>query len=79
MTQLAHIEHPPMPITAAPRPTATDDQLLDWWLHGRSPHPQLAYRADSERFRVFVAKPLAMDTLGDLQAFRGMFPGTLAP
>jgi integrase/recombinase XerD len=39
------------------------------WLHGRSPHTQRAYRADSERFRAFVAKSLAMITLGDLQTF----------
>jgi integrase/recombinase XerD len=65
----ARIAYPPTPLTAAPRPQATDDQLVELWLHGRSRHTQRAYRADSERFRVFVAKPLGMVTLGDLQAF----------
>jgi integrase/recombinase XerD len=66
---LAHVESPPTLLTASPRAAATDDQLVVLWLHGRSRHTQRAYRADSERFRAFVAKPLAMVTLGDLQAF----------
>jgi integrase/recombinase XerD len=47
----------------------TDSQLIDLWLHGRSPHTRRAYRADVTRFLVFVAKPLPNVTLGDLQAF----------
>jgi site-specific recombinase XerD len=43
--------------------------------HGRSPHTQRAYRADSERFRAFVAESLAMITLGDLQAFADSLAG----
>jgi integrase/recombinase XerD len=75
MTQLARIEYPPTPFVAAPRPAATDDQLVELWLHGRSRHTQRAYRADGERFRAFVAKPLAMVTLGDLQAFADSLVG----
>ncbi len=49
--------------------TATDQHLVELWLHGRSPHTQRAYRADVDRFLVFVATPLPTVTLGDLQAF----------
>jgi integrase/recombinase XerD len=75
MTMLAQVDYPPTPLAAAPRPAATDDQLVELWLHGRSRHTQRAYRADSERFRSFVAKPLAMVTLGDLQAFADTLGG----
>jgi integrase/recombinase XerD len=51
------------------RQAETDDQLLELWLHGRSRHTQRAYRADAERFRRHVAKPLRSVSLGDLQAF----------
>lgn len=51
-----------------PRPNS-DDQLLQIWLHGRSPHTQRAYRADVERFRSAASKPLQLITLLDLQQF----------
>jgi integrase/recombinase XerD len=71
----AHVQYPPVPLSIAPRPADTDDHLVALWLHGRSPHTKRAYRADSERFLVFVAKPLAMVTLGDLQAFADSLMG----
>jgi len=51
------------------RQADTDIRLVNLWLHGRSVHTQRAYRADIDRFLVFVAKPLPVVTLGDLQAF----------
>src|SRR5918912_3253159 len=57
---------------------STDAQLVQLWLHGRSPHTQRAYRADAERFLAFVARPLRAVTLGDLQAFADALEG-LAP
>jgi len=61
------------PSTAAvspiPRQATSDDQLIALWLHGRSIHTQRAYRADVERFRVFLGQPLPAVTLGDLQDF----------
>lgn len=57
---------------------APDGQLVDLWLNGRSPHTQRAYRADIERFRARVGKPLALATLADLQAFAASFEN-LAP
>lgn len=47
----------------------TDQQLVRLWLHGRSPHTQRAYRADAHRFLTFVARPLHLVGLGDVQAF----------
>jgi integrase/recombinase XerD len=57
---------------------ATDDQLIELWLHGRSEHTARAYRADVERLRAHIAKPLAAVTLADLQAFAGGLHGALA-
>lgn len=51
------------------RPTDTDDQLLELWLHGRSPHTQRAYRADAKRLHLRTGKRLHQITLSDLQAF----------
>jgi integrase/recombinase XerD len=49
--------------------TASDDQLLEIWLHGRSVHTQRAYRADIGRFRAGAGKPLRQINLADLQQF----------
>lgn len=46
-----------------------DRELIDVWLHGRSPHTQRAYRADTERFCGSLGKSLADITLLDLQRF----------
>ena len=53
-----------------------DDRLVELWLHGRSRHTQRAYRADVERFRRQVAKPLSQVTLGDLQGYADQLEGT---
>src|ERR1039457_2871555 len=54
----------------APAPqTPSDDQLVAFWLPGRSVHPQRAYRADVARSRRGAGKPLPSVTLTDLQAF----------
>ena len=59
MSLLAQAEYPPTPLSASPRQATTDDQLVTLWLHGRAPNTQRAYAADADRFRAFVAKPLA--------------------
>jgi integrase/recombinase XerD len=46
-----------------------DRQLLDLWLHGRSPHTQRAYSTDAADFFSFVHKPLRTVTVGDVQAW----------
>lgn len=52
-----------------PPGAASDHQLLEIWLHGRSIHTQRAYRADVERFRSRAGKPFRQITLADLQQF----------
>ena len=61
----AELARPTVPTIVATQ----DDQLLDIWLHGRSPHTQRAYRADIERFRAATPKALGAVTLADLQEF----------
>ena len=46
-----------------------DEQVVDLWLHGRSPHTQKAYTGDIVRFFKYVNKQLRHITLGDLQGF----------
>jgi integrase/recombinase XerD len=48
---------------------ASDGQLLEIWLHGRSLHTRRAYRADIARFRTRAGKSLRQITLADLQQF----------
>lgn len=48
---------------------SSDDQLIELWLHERSPHTQRAYQADVRRFRSWAGKPLRTVTLSDLQGF----------
>lgn len=57
---------------------AADAQLIELWLHGRSPHTERAYRADVERFRNRAGKSLASITLSDLQAFADALDGIAA-
>lgn len=53
----------------------SDAQLIELWLHGRSPHTQRAYAADIARFRSGAGKPLAGVTLADLQNFADSLAG----
>lgn len=48
---------------------SSDEQLIEIWLHGRSPHTQRAYRTDIQRFQSVVRKVLGAVTLSDLQQF----------
>jgi integrase/recombinase XerD len=59
----------PIDLRSNPPQASSDDQLIDLWLHQRSPHTQRAYRADVEQFRTETAKPFGAVTLGDLQTF----------
>jgi integrase/recombinase XerD len=47
----------------------SDHQLVQLWLHGRSPHTQRAYAADTNRLLTIARKSLQSITLADLQAF----------
>ncbi len=59
---------PPGP-AAFPSQADSDDGLIHLWLHGRPATTVRAYQADADRFRAFVAKPLRMVTVGDVQDF----------
>ncbi len=59
---------PPSP-THFPSQADSDDGLMRLWLHGRPETTWRAYQADADRFCAFVAKPLRMVTVGDVQAF----------
>ena len=60
-----------------PKPDS-DAQVLEIWLHGRSPHTRRAYRADVARFLDGAGKPLILITLADVQAFADSL-ASLAP
>ena len=47
----------------------TDSQVLDMWLHGRSPHTQKAYRQDVAQFAEYVGVGIREVTLPALQAY----------
>lgn len=53
----------------------SDEHLIELWLHNRSEHTKRAYRADVDRFRVFVGLPLHDVALGDLQDFADSLAG----
>ncbi len=57
----------------------TDEQLIELWLHTgkrRSEHTRTAYRANVERFLVFVGKPLRQLKLEDLVDFQQELAGS---
>jgi integrase/recombinase XerD len=47
----------------------SDEQLIELWLHGRSPHTQRAYQKDIREFLQYVQTPLRNITLGQLQSY----------
>ncbi len=59
----------PANAVAFPRQAETDEQVIRLWLHGRPETTRRAYQSDADRFRAFVAKPLRMVTVGDVQNF----------
>ncbi len=55
--------------TLVPSVADDDGRVVALWLHGRPAETQRAYRREADRLRVFVGKPLAAVTLGDVQAY----------
>jgi integrase/recombinase XerD len=51
------------------RQADSDEQLIALWLHGRPEHTQRAYRADMDRFILYIEKPLRSVKLVDIQGF----------
>lgn len=56
---------PPSAVTRA----ATDHQLIELWLFGKSAHTQRAYRADVDEFLDYLGRPLETARLEDLHGF----------
>jgi integrase/recombinase XerD len=72
MTETALMLREPAAPTSAvafPSQAASDQQLIRLWLHGRPATTRRAYECDVGRFRAFVAKPLRMVMVGDVQEF----------
>ncbi len=59
----------PPPATRMPSMEDDDSRVVALWLHGRPAETQRAYRREADRFRMFVSKPLAAVTLGDVQGY----------
>ena len=70
----SNLEIAEMPLSAS----TTDDQLVDLWLHGRSPHAICAYRDDVAAFRAFTGKSLRATYLSDLQRYADALTGAPA-
>ncbi|HUK15596.1 MAG TPA: tyrosine-type recombinase/integrase [Bryobacteraceae bacterium] len=66
------------PAAAVGQGSAEDSRLVEIWLHGRSEHTARAYRADVDRLRSNLGKPLAAATLADLQRFADSLGGAAA-
>ncbi len=58
---LANIQYSAAPtgeLAPMPRQATRDDQLVNLWLHGRSPHTQRAYRADVTLLKLWFSGTL---------------------
>ena len=64
----------PLPIP----PDATEELLLELWLHGKSPNTVRAYRRDVAEFRACIGKPIRLAYLRDLQRYADSLQGSLA-
>src|SRR3954451_8071946 len=81
---VGEVLNPPTP-SALPIPTQADsdrDLVALWVARSASPGTRRKYRAQAARFLAFVAKPLALVRLGDVQAYlatlEGQAPATRA-
>lgn len=62
--------NPIAPYAPAIAHVSGDAELIDLWLHGKSPNTQEAYRRDIAYFLAFIdGKPLQNVTLNDIQSF----------
>ncbi len=63
---------------AADSVDASEEQLIGFWLHGKSPNTIRAYRQDITAFRAFIGKPIRLAYLGDLQRYTDALIGSPA-
>lgn len=54
------------PAAIAP-PQTSVEQLIELWVHGKSPHTQRYYRREVRQFLEWVSKPLDTITLAEVQ------------
>jgi integrase/recombinase XerD len=67
---------PALPLSLIPPQATSDEGMVELWLGNyRSPHTRRRYAADARAFLRFVAKPLRMVTVGDIQAFGASLAG----
>ena len=57
------------------RQAQTDTEVLELWVHGRSPHTRRAYTHDVAAFMAWVGKPLSAVTIRDVQGFLDSLAG----
>ena len=50
-------------------PSSPLEEVIDLWVHGKSPHTQRYYRREVQKFLLCVGKPLNSVTLADVQAY----------
>ena len=55
----------------------TDAQLIELWLHGRTPNTHAAYQHDIGKFFSLVGKPIPAITLRDFQNFADAIEGSI--
>ena len=51
------------------QPSSPVEEIIDLWVHGKSPHTQRYYRRSATKFLAMVNKPLDLVTLADVQAY----------
>ncbi len=61
-----------------PRQAETDERLIELWLHGRNTATIDAYSRDLAGFLRFVAKPIRVITIGDVQDWLDQLQGSPA-
>ena len=59
----------PHPTTRMAQQANSDDQLIRLWLHSKATRTQCAYQREARLFLDFVAKPLPLVTIGDVQNY----------
>jgi len=72
-TAIATVERTQLANTSG---AASDGQLVELWLQGRSEHTRRAYAADVGRFLAYVAKPLHTASVADVSGFAVSLTGS---
>lgn len=75
------VERDPGGVVIQPLPIsldATEEHLIELWLHGKSPNTIRAYRQDVAAFRACIGKPIRQASLLDLQRYADTLQGAPA-